>query len=256
MILKLAELPSVEKVFGIPKVLWCYWAGGPMTEGRKKSFQYLIDHVGLPVILVEPGCLRSLILKEHPLHPCFPYLSAVHQSDYIRTYIWHHYGGAWHDVKATKTDISPVWKEFADPKTYFVGKPEHPNGTAKVHDDEGRWMPDYWKELVSVIAWVGRPYTAFSGAMYMAMHSYLDNYLDALKTNPGKHPREKSIMKGNLLLYGFKKLSYYFSGRDTRYPLPWTLFGNLFHPLNYKYREHIKRTLPTDLIKNAGIYHR
>ena len=40
------------------------------------------------------------------------------------------------------------------------------------------------------------------------------------------------------------------------YPIPWTLFGNLFHPLNLIFKNHVSKNLPRDTVKNAGIYHR
>jgi hypothetical protein len=137
-----------------------------------------------------------------------------------------------------------------------VGKPEHANGPARVYDNEGRWMPDYWQDLVSVIAWVGRPNTKFSEAMLLEMHAYLDGKLSALKKHPGKHPREKKIQSRTILGQQAKKVYHWLLGRDIHYPIPWTLFGNLFHPLNLTFKNHVRRNLPQDAIKNAGIYHR
>ncbi len=38
--------------------------------------------------------------------------------------------------------------------------------------------------------------------------------------------------------------------------LPWTYIGNVFQPLVYKYREHVRQTLPSDLQRWAGVKHR
>jgi len=147
---------------GIPKVIWCYWAGGPMNPSRAKSFELLVANIGVPVCLINKENVASFIYEKHPLHPAFKYLSAVHQSDYLRAYFLHHYGGGWHDIKATLMNFEKVWDHFSDQNVFLVGKPEEKGGPAKVFDRAGRWMPDYWQELVSAIAWVGKPSTPFS----------------------------------------------------------------------------------------------
>jgi hypothetical protein len=246
----------VSHKYGVPLVLWCYWSGNEMNHSRKKSFDCLLEHVGLPVFLVNRSTFRQLEVPGFPIHPAFEYLSAVHQSDYVRAYLWHLYGGAWHDVKATKVNFSQVWDKFKDPEVFLVGKPEYSKGPARVLDREGRWMPDFWRELVSVIAWVGRPQTSFSKEVLSDFHFILDQHIDALRQNPGRHPREKKIETDNLFKLNLLKLAFHFKGRGLSYPLPWTLFGNVFHPLNLHYKSNVNRELPFDEIKNAGIYHR
>lgn len=88
------------------------------------------------------------------------------------------------------------------------------------------------------------------------MNNYLDGKLAVLRMHPGKHPREKKIQSKTLLGYVAKFFYQLLLGRDIYYPIPWTLFGNLFHPLNLIFKNHISRNLPQDAIKNAGIYHR
>jgi hypothetical protein len=129
-------------------------------------------------------------------------------------------------------------------------------GPARIHEGQGRWMPDYWKELVSVVSWVGRAKTPFSKALLENMEAFLDKNLELLKKYPGKHPRENKIEANNFFSKNLRKISYKIQGRNADYPLPWIVFGNIFHPLNYRYRENILKTLPVDSIKNAGVYHR
>ncbi|MCC5937657.1 MAG: hypothetical protein JJU34_10265 [Lunatimonas sp.] len=252
----LSNVPSAESRNGVPCLMWCYWSEGPLSEVRKLSLEYLVKHVGVPVFLVTKESFYHLEKAGSPIHPAFRYLSAVHQSDYVRSYLWHHYGGAWHDVKATEVNFLPTWEEFLDPSVYLVGRPEAKGGAAKIADPEGRWMPKLWKDLVSVIAWIGRPHTSFSFEMMENLNHYLDQQLEALANAPALHPREKKIETKNFLIKELKQKYYRLSGRSPGYPLPWTLFGNIFHPLNYKYKEHVSIKLPQDQRKNAGIYHR
>lgn len=255
-LIELANLRQIPKKNGVPQVLFCYWAGGELPSVRRLSLDYLVKYTGVPVFLVDKERFLSLNTDENPIHPAFDYLSAVHQSDYVRAYLWHYWGGAWHDIKATKVDFSPVWEEFADPNVFFVGRPEEKNGPAKVMDESGRWMPNYWGELVSVIAWVGRPFTPFSEAMLAAMHAYLDERVATLARYPGRNPREKQIQGQTAIGRTMKSFYNQLMGREIHYPIPWTLFGNIFHPLNLVFNPHISRKLPIDLVKNAGIYHR
>lgn len=256
LITDLQMLGNLPKSNGVPLVLYCYWSGGKMPDARRLSLDYLLKYAGIPVVLVNKESFLTLNTKKSPIHPAFEYLSAVHQSDYARTFLWHHWGGGWHDIKASMVDLSSAWQEFADPQVFFVGKPEHPKGPARIRDKEGSWMPDHWQELVSVIAWIGRPNTLFSETMLAEMHAYLDGKMDDLMRYPGIHPREKKIESRTLIGYTAKKINHLFLGREIHYPIPWTLFGNLFHPLNLVFKNNISRKLPQDTVKNAGIYHR
>lgn len=250
------QFEFLEVQNGIPKVIWCYWAGGPMNPARTKSFELLVANIGVTICLVNKENVRTFVLAKNPLHPAFEYLSAVHQSDYLRAYFLHNYGGGWHDVKATLVSFEKVWDHFSDPNTFLVGKPELKGGPATVLDSDGRWMPDYWQELVSTVAWVGRPNTPFSNALLKNMETHLDLNFESLKQNPGIHPREKKLEAKGLLSKILKTIDFRLKGKNPDYPLQWTFFGNFFHPLNYKYKNHVLNLLPVDEVKNAGIYHR
>jgi hypothetical protein len=250
------EFDLLENKHGVPKVIWCYWAGGPMNESRAKSFDVLLANIGVTVCLVNKETVSDFVQNKNPLHPAFEYLSAVHQSDYLRAYLLHHYGGGWHDIKATLMNYDIVWDHFLDLNVYLVGKPEVKGGPAQVFDREGRWMPDFWQELVSAIAWVGRPNTPLSLDLLKNMEAHLDANFELLKQNPGIHPREKKLESRNPLTRFFKTIEFRIKGKNPNYPLQWTFFGNFFHPLNYLYKNNVSNQLPVDEVKNAGIYHR
>jgi len=250
------RLDQIKNVNGVPFVIWCYWAGGPMNENRLLSLETLVKNIQVPVFLINKKNLYKIQLSEHPFHPAFPYLSAVHQSDYIRIYLLHFYGGGWHDIKATEVSYKEVWPEFRNPTIYLIGRQERIGGPATVFDEENRWMPDYWADLISVTSWIGRPNTELSQAMLNGINKLLDINLDLLKKYPAKHPREKKIVKKDIIANYLTWTKNALTGRSNHYPLPWTVFGNIFHPLNYKFKDHISFTLPKDKIKNAGIYHR
>ena len=250
------NIDQLKKVNNVTFVIWCYWSGKAMSKNRQLSFNMLIKNIGVPVFLVTNENINQIEKSDFPFHKSFPYLSDVHKSDYIRMYLLHHYGGAWHDVKATEISFKDVWTDFNNSEIYMIGRPEREGGPATVFDKDKRWMPDYWRDLISVTSWVGRPNTELSEAMLNGIETLLDVHFETLKRYPAKHSREKKVVGKTKLANLFIRLKNIITGRNNNYPLPWTVYGNIFHPLNYEYKKHISLTLPQDKVKNAGIYHR
>lgn len=246
IISKKVEFDSIERMHGVPFVIWCFWYKGDMNDNRIRSLNYMKKHIGVPLCLITKDNLPEFILEGSPLHPAFEYLSDVHKSDYLRIYLLHHYGGGWHDIKPIQTSYHSAWSGFANPECYLVGKPEIKGGAAKVYDSAGRWMPSMWRDLVVTNRWVGRANTPFSQDMFRAINQLLDKNLEKLKKNPARHPYDKKRCLWKRLLR--------FELND--YPLAWTVVGNIFHPLNYKYLSHISPTLPADEVENLGLSYR
>ena len=243
------ELIEVSANQPFAYVIWCFWYNGQMNENRTRSFEMMRSNLGVPLCLITKENLSEFILAEYPLHPAFQWLSDVHKSDYLRIYFLHHYGGGWHDIKPTLANFKQVWSEFDDQEVYFVGRPEIAGGPARVFDSEGRWMPDFWNDLVGCGWWVGRPRTPLSADMYQKINELLDVNYELLKRYPAKTPFDKK-KKSKFSWIPFIKLKY------KGYPLPWTVFGNIFHPLNYKYRAHVRQNLPADEKYNVGLPYR
>jgi len=243
------DLAKVSEGKSIPFVVWCFWYNGQMNENRLRSLQMMKTHLGVPIGLVTKDNLENFILPEYPLHPTFEWLSDVHKSDYLRIYLLHHYGGAWHDIKPTKVNYQPLWDLFKDSNLYLLGRPEVEGGPARVFDSEGRWMPDYWPDLVGCGWWIGRSHTPLSKEMYQDINAFLDANYEALKKYPAQTPYDKK-KKSHFSWLPFKIFS------EKGYSLPWTVFGNIFHPLNYKYRMHVQNTLPSDSVYNTGLPYR
>lgn len=238
---------SVNKPFSY--VVWCFWYDGKMNETRTRSFEMMKTNLGVPLCLITKENIHEFILPEHPLHPAFHYLSDVHKSDYIRIYLLHHYGGGWHDIKPTQVSFTQVWAAFNDPEVYFVGRPEIKGGPAHVYDRDGKWMPDFWPDLVGCGWWVGRPNTPLTNELFLEINNLLDENYETLRKYPAKTPFDKKKKSA------FSWLPFV-SINKKGYPLPWTVFGNIFHPLNYKYRKHVKNSLPADELYNLGLSYR
>ncbi len=247
---------GINKQHGVNLVIWSYWSGSGMNSKRQLCYTTMKEHIGVPVILVTPENIKHYVLSGHPLHKAFPYLSVVHQSDYLRAYLMHFWGGGWHDIKATKVSFLNAWAEFENQNVYLVGRQESSKGVVKIHDEKGNWMPDHWQEIVGTSAWVGRAQTPFTNELLIKMEALLDQNFEQLKKYPAKHPRERKLPSTNRTQELINRIKNLASGRTHNYPLPWTVFGNVFQPLVLKYKNHIKQTLPRDQIKWAGIKHR
>lgn len=219
-----------------------------MNENRVRSLEMMRRSLGVPVLLVNAENINDFIVEGSPLHPAFEFLSDVHKSDYIRIYLLHHYGGGWHDIKPTEISYSGAWDVFADPEVYFVGKPEIDGGAACVYDDEGSYMPHVWQGLVATNRWIGRAHTPLSRRLFDLINGVLDENYKQLSRSPAHNAYSHKDDRRN------SKLIRRLLGR--RYPLQWTLFGDLFHPLNYEFRHNFSRTLPFDAVENMGLNYR
>lgn len=253
---KIEKPEDLSYKHGVPFVIWCYWEGEPMSGNRLLSFSYLTQNIGVPVCLITPENINLFIKKEHPLPVAYPHLSIVHRSDYIRAYLLHHYGGGWHDIKATEVSYADVWHQFQDDAIWIIGKAETKKGAAKVYDIDGRYMPDNYEKLIAVPSWVGRANTPLSEQLLSGIEQLINNYAKILSCYPSKHPRDKKITAKSPLKRLLQIIKFHYQGRSTNYPLEWTLFGNIFHPCILLHQAHVSRNLPEDLAKNAGIYHR
>lgn len=78
-----------------------FWTNdkGEITPNRFRSLNQFKEISEVDVILITKDNLHEYILPENPLHPSYKYLSAVHRSDYLRTYFMHFYGGGYSDIK-------------------------------------------------------------------------------------------------------------------------------------------------------------
>jgi hypothetical protein len=66
------------------------------------------------VKVITPVLLPFFILPDHPLHEGFEYLSGVHKSDYLRSYLMNFYGGGYSDIKHIQYDYLPYFKQLFD----------------------------------------------------------------------------------------------------------------------------------------------
>ena len=79
----------------------CLWTDDtPMNENRQARYRELVEAAKpCKVLLLTKQTIPAYVLPDAPLHPAYPYLSAVHKADYFRCYLMHFHGGAYTDVK-------------------------------------------------------------------------------------------------------------------------------------------------------------
>ena len=96
--------PSISEAT-VPNILWVIWFGRTLVQHRLFAWKSIKSKFkSMDVRLVTEGNVKSFEVKDEPYHPGFAHLSAVHKSDYLFSYLGHHYGGGFHDVKFPNRD--------------------------------------------------------------------------------------------------------------------------------------------------------
>ncbi len=208
--------------------IYCFWTGtNPMNIKRKRCLENLIKNSECNVILVTPNNLNNYILKDHPLHEAYQYLSAVHKADYLRTYFMNFIGGGYSDIKNTTGSWIESFDKLYNSDKLAIGYKELPGGSA--------YCPtiDTWKVLIGNGAYIFKPNTEFTNKWYNEMIKLLDSKLEELKKNPASNPRD------------------YFGFEGSKYPLEWNeMLGRIFHRISFGFRNKYFNTLPKPIFKN------
>ncbi|MFG6466224.1 hypothetical protein [Roseateles sp. BYS87W] len=211
-------------------VVFCAWTGmNPMSGQRVQALLSIQVQIGCPVMLLTPATIADWQHPEHPFHPAFPFLSSVHQADYLRVYLMHHYGGGYTDIKHTSRAWAPFFARLrANPGHDLLGYTEiGPQGVAPVPPPIGDLLRANYQHLVGLCAFVGRRYSPFTTAWMAQTHALLDAKLAALQASPAQHPQDQTGVQLP-------------DGRISTYPLAWTeLLGNVFHPLVLALRDRV-----------------
>ena len=212
-----------------PEVIYGFWTeDNPLTKNRKNAIQSIKENCTTPFKLITKNDLPKYELIEHPFHPSFPYLSAVHKADYLRTYFMHFYGGGYTDIKPHSNSWSSLFKTLNENTLAIaIGYPE---GTTKniayVKDfisppgnkrKINRHLKQNYNKLIGNGSYIFKPRTIFTKLWLYECERRLSLSYEALKNNPGN-------------LYG----------NNPGYPLPWnSILGQIFHPLCMAFKDSI-----------------
>jgi hypothetical protein len=224
-----------------------FWTGiNAMPESRLACWESF-SKTGLKPILVTSESLQSWVLPEHPLHPAYEYLSAVHRSDYLRPYFMHFHGGGYSDVKRQSGSWIPTVEAVLESRRLIgAGYREVRGGTVRLERNVvaggafilGRRVPRYAAKAATDIMRAARPLLIGNGAYYFRPRTHftrrwlaeterrLDLLLPALRERPATHPRDRL-------------------GDPSGYPVPWSfLLGDILGPLSLLNFGRLLRTLP------------
>lgn len=206
------------------RILFCFWMGeNPMSEQRKQALHSLRVNSECMVTLITAENLKKWIKPNASLHPAFEYLSAVHKADYLRAYFMHHYGGAYSDIKPISSSLRTAFQSLNHPDYWIVGYGESsPTDIAHIEDKRVRSiLQSAYSQILGVCQYVSKPNTMFTREWLEQIHIVLDKYHSKLEEYPAPYPR---AMREEI----------------PSYALSWTeIGGQIFHPLCYKYRQHI-----------------
>lgn len=203
----------------VESLIYCFWTGdNPLTPNRLKGLESMRENLGIPICFLDKKGIVEKILPEAPLHPAYQYLSCNHQSDYLRCYFMHHFGGGYADIKPYSKNNN--WKQCFDyinryQEINIIGQHEIRHGIA-----DRTLRSDINAEKLIACGWmICRPYSAFSSEWFRRVNRVLDLKFNEVKHRPATEP---------------------FGG--PRYPLRWAeLCGEIFHKLqNEVYALHPK----------------
>ena len=152
----------------------------------KKCLDSIIKNIGVPVILITPDNLDLYILKKHPLHKGYQYLSETHKADYLRTYFMHHYGGGYTDIKMTNTNWSKYFAILSKSNYIGIGYKEKKNGSPIKNLDTNK--------LIGNGSYIFKPHTNMTNEWYNNMLKKMNEKYEDLKKIHHKEQMIKMVL--------------------------------------------------------------
>jgi hypothetical protein len=238
-----SNFDNIEFINGVPKVVFVCWFGGYQVESQKMSknrfaaFKSLVEKIGVPVILITSKNFPSFIKQSHPIHKSFDLLSGVHKSDYMRTYLLHHYGGGYHDIKHREESWQDCWGDWLfDDNIWIYGRREN-NRRAIGYPPNANHICNKYNKLVTMGWVICKPNTNFTATLLHKIDDILDQKYSELIAYPGYNSA------------GYYHENPFQMAEEKNYPLRWLeIMGEISHPLMLEFTDHIKYGLP-DAIK-------
>ncbi len=212
--------PEDDGESSLPRVIWCFWLGeNEMSPDRKRGLASIRELNGnLRVELVTPDRLNDFILPGYPLHAAYPLLSLNHQSDYLRAYFLHHYGGGYTDIKTLVGPWAPAFDRLEHSDYWLLGKPlTDPKWAGITWGTLQQHLKRYYRLVVFGSVLISRSRTPLTGEWIREVDRLLDYFEPALREAPGD-----------------------MQGSNAGYPIRWMgLQGAVLQPLCLKHQDRI-----------------
>lgn len=205
-----------------PLRIFCLWTGtNEMSSNRKRAMDEIrgLNQADVDVVLVTPENLDDWVVPEHPLHRSYENLALIHRADYLRTYLMHHHGGGYSDVKAAQHAWLPMFEQVnSDPAAWILGYRETSyRHVAPAPMPLRRQLLVHHARLLGNGAYIVKPRTPLTTAWLAEAERRLDGWSADIARSPGD----------------------VFTG-PAGYPVPfYGLLGEIFHPLCLRFHEHL-----------------
>lgn len=213
--------PPHEDAAACPRRLYAIWFGAAMPLKRQRSLDDLRRrNPHTPVTLVTEETLADFLLPDHPLHPAYPTMSPVHQSDYIRCYIMHFHGGGYADLKPQRASWDRAFERMAQHPSLLVSgyREITTNYVSEQPRNLGQDLRRYFRFVLGPSAFIMRPRSVFTASWYRELQRRMDYCAPAFTDAPINDPYRL----------------------PASYPLWWgELMGDITHGLSLKYQSHI-----------------
>ena len=211
----LGELTKSNKVYPITirgslppekkNKVYVFWLNSDISQEKKNLLDKLSGNPDFDLLLIILINFNLLIVKDHPLHESFQYLSAIHKSEYLRIYAMLFYGGGYTDVQDLNSSWGPHFKALSESDKWICGYAEN--------------------DVIGSSAFICKPQNLIIKEIYISMLKTLDSKLESLKINPAKTSHDCSEISS----YPIGKYEFY---------------KNIFKSTCQKYREKLLITLP------------
>jgi hypothetical protein len=215
------------------RVLYCIWFGKEMSDVRRSCLDKLYTTSNVQVVLITEENLHCFILKDHPLHEGFQYLSEVHKSDYLRTYLMHFYGGGYSDIKPLPIDWNPYFDLLETSDAFGIGSPDPMVDNyekLKELNMHKHWTSLDFYSFLNVGFFIFKPQTEFTEKWYNSLLQKMNEKLEMLKKYPARNAYESDF-------------GYFIAKRQTKYPIHWVeIMAEIFHPLCAEFKGNLLNT--------------
>lgn len=147
----------------------------------------------------------------------------------------HFYGGGYSDIKTISDSWMDCYRKLMSSSTKYIAgyKEVGPHEVAKCKNlNLYKELQDNWELLIGNCAFICKPQTVFTYDWYNTLLNQMDINLKQLKKYPARTTMEV------------------FS-EEYHYPFQWSdIMGGIFHPVVYKYKDHVINSLPPPKFKN------
>lgn len=213
--------------------IFVFWTGdNPMSPNRIHSLNILKTVSECDIILVTKNNLSKFLMPGDPLPEAYNYLSETHKSDFLRSYFMHYHGGGYSDIKQTTGSWIGAFEQLTNNNIILCGYPEF-----SYHQIAHNSYKKYWNLMIGCGGFISKKNTVLTKEWYSQAKRFIESKTEQLRRYPATHPQECS--EGN----GYSGIQPH--GVRSNYPIEWNeIMGRIFHPLVFKYRNYISRTVP------------